>query len=150
MGGQHSSNFNPMYQSSVVHSPLSARASETNEAPRIPARKNNSNNSVGPTDGVKSSVYWDPEEVRFVSSASRTIGGSSSATELTYSGQSIFFGGPLVNEQLNRSGRSTGQPQRSSTASYYQQGRSQRGGQLPVFVPSDSQQQQNEVSSNLE
>ncbi|KAL1540632.1 protein S-acyltransferase [Salvia divinorum] len=150
MGVQHSSNFNPMYQSSIVHSPLSARASETNEAPRIPARKNNSNNSVGPTDGLKSSVYWDPEAGRFVSSASRSVGGSSSATELTYSGQSIFFGGPLVNEQLNRSGRSTGPPQRSSTASYYQQGRSQRGGQLPVFVPSDSQQQQNKFSSNLE
>ncbi|KAL1547105.1 protein S-acyltransferase [Salvia divinorum] len=120
--GQHSSNFNPT----------------------------RNNNNAGPADGAKSSVFWDPEAGRFVSSAARGTGGSSSATtELTYSGQSIFFGGPLVNERLGRSGRSAGPPQRSSTASYYQQGRSQRGGQLPVFVPSDSQQQQNQYSSNL-
>lgn len=147
--GQHSSNFNPMYQLSAVQSPLSARASETNEAPAVdtvaqaPTRRNN----VGPTGNAKSSVYWDPEAGRFVSSATRSVG-SSSATELTYTGQSIFFGGPLVNEQLNRSTRSTG-PQRSSTSSYYQQGRSQRGGQLPVFVPSDSQQQ-NQFNSRLD
>lgn len=147
--GQHSSNFNPMYQLSAVQSPLSARASETNEAPasdtvaQAPTRRNN----VGPTGNAKSSVYWDPEAGRFVSSATRSVG-SSSATELTYTGQSIFFGGPLVNEQLNRSTRSTG-PQRSSTSSYYQQGRSQRGGQLPVFVPSDSQQQ-NQFNSRLD
>ncbi|KAH6799826.1 DHHC-type zinc finger family protein [Perilla frutescens var. hirtella] len=147
--GQHSSNFNPMYQSSAVQSPLSVRASDTNEAPaseavaRAPTRRNN----AGPADNVKSSVYWDPEAGRFVSSVTRSVG-SSSQTELTYTGQSIFFGGPLVNEQLNRSARSTG-PQRSSTSSYYQQGRSQRGGQLPVFVPSDSQQQ-NQFSSRLE
>ncbi|XP_057794721.1 protein S-acyltransferase 21 [Salvia miltiorrhiza] len=144
--GQHSSNFNPVYQSSAAQSPLSARASEAPEA-RAPTRRNN--NAAGTADGGKSSVYWDPEAGRFVSSASRSVGGSSSATELTYSGQSIFFGGPLMNEQLNRSARSGGPQQRSSTSSYYQQGRSQRGGQLPVFVPSDSHQQ-NQFSSNLE
>lgn len=151
--GQHSSNFNPMYQLSAMQSPLSARTGEAHKAPPgggnaedpVPTRRNN---NTGPADSAKSSsVYWDPEAGRFVSSASRSVG-SSSATELMYSGQSIFFGGPLVNEQLNRSARSAG-PQRSSTLSYYQQGRSQRGGQLPVFVPSDSQQQ-NQFSSNLE
>ncbi|KAI3465469.1 hypothetical protein Pfo_022132 [Paulownia fortunei] len=155
--GQLSSNrdhFNPIYQSSTVPSPLSARASDANEPPvgdnvaRVPTRKNN----LGLAENTKSSVYWDPEAGRFVSAATRSVGSSSqvSATELTYTGQSIFFGGPLVNEQLNRGTRSgsslSAGPQRSSTSSYYQQGRSQRGGQLPVFVPSDSQQQ-NQFSS---
>ncbi|KAG8377241.1 hypothetical protein BUALT_Bualt08G0007800 [Buddleja alternifolia] len=150
--------FNPMYQSSTVQSPLSARANEVNEAAPVgddvargPVRKNN----LGISENGKSSVYWDPEAGRFVSSATRNVvGSSSSATELTYTGQSIFFGGPLVNEDLNRgvmrsgSSISVGGPQRSTTSSYYQQGRSQRGGQLPVFVPSDSQQQ-NQFSSNV-
>ncbi|KAL8514423.1 hypothetical protein ACS0TY_013510 [Phlomoides rotata] len=147
LGPQSSSrdHFNPMYQSSAMHSPLSAVPVGDNVA-RVSSRKNN----PGPAENTKSSVYWDPEAGRFVSSASRSVGSSSqvSATELTYSGQSIFFGGPLVNEQMNRSARSGG-GQRSSTSSYYQQGRSQRGGQLPVFVPSDSQQQ-NQFSGQLD
>lgn len=78
-----------------------------------------------------SSVYWDQEAGRFVSASTRSVGGgSSSGADLTYTGQSIFFGGPIV-----------GGGQRGSTSvSYYQQGRSQRGGQLPVFVPSDQNQ----------
>ncbi|KAC9923455.1 hypothetical protein E3N88_45073 [Mikania micrantha] len=44
--------------------------------------------------------------------------------------QSIFFGGPLVG----------GGQRGPTTVSYYQQGRSQRGGQLPVFVPSEQNQ----------
>ncbi|PIN14671.1 DHHC-type Zn-finger protein [Handroanthus impetiginosus] len=155
--GQESSSrdhFNPIYQSSTVQSPISAR----DEAPlgdnqgRAPVRKNN---QVIAENTKSSSVYWDPEAGRFVSAATRSVGSSSqvSATELMYKGQSIFFGGPLVNEQVNRGARagssmSSGQ-QRSSTSSYYQQGRSQRGGQLPVFVPSDAQQQ-NQFSSRLE
>ncbi|KAL0361877.1 UNVERIFIED_CONTAM: protein S-acyltransferase 21 [Sesamum radiatum] len=144
--------FNPIYQSSTVQSPLSARAGDPTEAPvgdnvgQAPMRRNNQ----GVAETTKSSVYWDPEAGRFVSAATRNVG-SSSATELTYTGQSIFFGGPLVNEQVSRGTRSGSStmpagPQRSSTTSYYQQGRSQRGGQLPVFVPSDSQQQ-NQFSS---
>ncbi|KAL3830533.1 hypothetical protein ACJIZ3_019335 [Penstemon smallii] len=134
--GQHSTgmdHFNPMYQSSALQSPLSARVSEGNEAALV--RRN--------SDNMKSSVYWDPEAGRFVSAATRSVG-SGSGTELTYTGQSIFFGGPLVNEQSSRPGGlvSGGQQRSSSTSSYYQQGRSQRGGQLPVFVPSDSQQNQ--------
>ncbi|CAA3014992.1 S-acyltransferase 21 [Olea europaea subsp. europaea] len=156
---QHSSNidhFNPIYQESANQSPRSAKASEKNEASisddksGLPSRKNN----LGIAENVKSSVFWDPEAGRFVSAATRNVGSSSQATaaELTYAGQSIFFGGPLMNEQLSRGARTgaslpTG-PQRSSTSSYYQQGRSQRGGQLPVFVPSDSQQ--NQFSSRLQ
>lgn len=137
--------FNPIYQSSAMHSPTAAVSVGENVA-RLLSRKND----PGTVGNTKSSVYWDPEAGRFVSSASRGVGSSSqgSATELTYTGQSIFFGGPLVNEQMNRSARSGG-GQRSSTSSYYQQGRSQRGGQLPVFVPSDSQQQ-NQFSGRLD
>lgn len=139
----HSSSFNPIYQSSLaVQSPMGPAG---DDAAQVPSRRD----STGPAETGRSSVFWDPEAGRFVSSASRSIGSSSAATELTYSGQSIFFGGPVVNEQRSRSGRSSVGPQRGSTSSYYQQGRSQRGGQLPVFVPSDSQQQ-NQFSSNLE
>ncbi|KAL3618391.1 hypothetical protein CASFOL_038712 [Castilleja foliolosa] len=146
---------------SPLQSPISARMKDPSNqngppvVPDSPARLPIKKNNPGPGENAKSSVYWDPEAGRFVSAATRSVGSSSqaSATELTYTGQSIFFGGPLLNEQLNRGTRSTGPipggPQRSSTASYYQQGRSQRGGQLPVFVPSDSQQQ-NQFSSRLE
>ncbi|XP_051124454.1 protein S-acyltransferase 21 [Andrographis paniculata] len=141
--------FNPIYQTSSVQSPVSAKA-----AVQAPMRKANPTSHA---DTAKSSVYWDPEAGRFVSSATRSIGGSSSqtcgaTTELTYTGPSIFFGGPLVSEQAGRGARSAlppGASQRSSSSSYYQQGRSQRGGQLPVFVPSDSQQQ-NQFSSQLD
>ncbi|KAK3010628.1 hypothetical protein RJ639_012331 [Escallonia herrerae] len=150
--GQRASNmdhFNPMYQSSADQSPWSAKASDGTETvvsqnvTQIPTRRNN----LGIAENTKSSVYWDQEAGRFVSSATRSVGSSSqtSGTELTYSGQSIFFGGPLVNEQLARGTRNV--PERGSTSSHYQQGRSQRGGQLPVFVPSDSQQ--NSFSSRL-
>ncbi|KAL0440465.1 UNVERIFIED_CONTAM: protein S-acyltransferase 21 [Sesamum latifolium] len=133
--------FNPIYQSSTVQSPLSARAGDPTEPPvgdnvgRAPMRRNNQ----GVTETSKSSVYWDSEAGRFVSAATRNTG-SSSATELTYTGQSIFFGGPLVNEQVSRGTRSGSStmpagPQRSSTTSYYQQGRSQRGVSFLYLCP---------------
>ncbi|GJT48200.1 protein S-acyltransferase 21, partial [Tanacetum coccineum] len=151
--------FNPMYQSSGNQSPWSrsnepvpvaipvpapAQAPPPVRIPQLPRR-----NVVN--EGTRSSsVYWDQEAGRFVSAATaKTIGGGGttsqgSGTELTYTGQSIFFGGPLVGPSTS------GGPQRetttnaaitTNTSSYYQQGRSQRGGQLPVFVPSDSSQQ---------
>uniref|UniRef100_A0A5B7B7T1 S-acyltransferase n=1 Tax=Davidia involucrata TaxID=16924 RepID=A0A5B7B7T1_DAVIN len=148
--------FNPMYQSSADQSPWSAKASYGNETAisdniaQIPMRENN----LRGAENSRSSVFWDQEAGRFVSSASRGVGSSQSqvsGTELLYTGQSIFFGGPLVNEQLNRGTRNgSSLPAglgRGSTSSYYQQGRAQRGGQLPVFVPSDSQQ--NQFSSRL-
>ncbi|KAL3505509.1 hypothetical protein ACH5RR_035350 [Cinchona calisaya] len=146
--------FNPIYLSSAEQSPWSVRASDGKEANtttrdnlnQMPAKKNNPTVAENP----KSSVYWDQEAGRFVSAATRNTTGSSSqvsGTELTYTAQSIFFGGPLVNEQLAARGTRSSNgvaagSQRSSASSYHQQGRSQRGGQLPVFVPSDSQQNQ--------
>ncbi|KAE9456784.1 hypothetical protein C3L33_11274, partial [Rhododendron williamsianum] len=143
--------FNPMYQSSDNQSPWSTKASNVNETTvtenvsRLPPMRQNSSAAA---------VVWDQEAGRFVSAATRsTVGGSSqvSGSELLYTGQSIFYGGPLLNESNRglRSGSSisAAAPQRGPASSYYQQGRSQRGGQLPVFVPSDSQQ--NQFSSRL-
>ncbi|KAI8549263.1 hypothetical protein RHMOL_Rhmol06G0012000 [Rhododendron molle] len=143
--------FNPMYQSSGNQSPWSTKASNVNETTvtenvsRLPPMRQNSSAAA---------VVWDQEAGRFVSAATRsTVGGSSqvSGSELLYTGQSIFYGGPLLNESNRglRSGSSisAAAPQRGPASSYYQQGRSQRGGQLPVFVPSDSQQ--NQFSSRL-
>ncbi|XVE69572.1 hypothetical protein DITRI_Ditri10aG0001900 [Diplodiscus trichospermus] len=145
--------FNPMYQLSASQSPWSTKESEGNEntarenaacenAVGYPFRKNSS-----AVENSRTSVFWDPEAGRFVTSSSRSAGSLQvPGTELLSSGQSIFFGGPLVNEQLNRGTRSNSSLSvgldRGSKSSHYQQGRSQRGGQLPVFVPSDSQQKQ--------
>ncbi|KAJ4702316.1 S-acyltransferase [Melia azedarach] len=140
--------FNPMYQSSADQSPWSARESQVHEstvreaAPQVPIRKNEIT-----AENSRNSVFWDPEAGRFVSSSSR---GASSyrvpGAELLYTGQSIFFGGPLVNDQQNRGTRTGSSTSASldqgSTSSNYQHSRSQRGGQLPVFVPSDSQHRQ--------
>lgn len=126
--------FNPVYQSSANHSPWSGKGSEAgNEA--IPVPPPPRRNTLGVGESTKpSSVYWDQEAGRFVSaSTTRSVGGSSSqalGTELTYTGQSIFFGGPLVGHRGSN----------TNTVSYYQQGRAQRGGQLPVFVPSEQNQ----------
>lgn len=140
--------FNPVYLSSASQSPPPAKVGNGDEtganAAQMPMRRN----SLGTAENARSSsVYWDQEAGRFVSAATRSNVGlpyQVSETELMYTGQSIFFGGPLVNEQLNRGTRSLGSvpggAERGPASSYYQQGRSQRGGQLPVFVPSDSQQ----------
>ncbi|KAF9618735.1 hypothetical protein IFM89_002430 [Coptis chinensis] len=139
--------FNPIYQSSAGQSPWSVKANDGTgvtlheNMSRNPARKSD----VAMSEGSRSSVFWDHEAGRFMSTASRTAGSSSqlAGTELLYTGQSIFFGGPLVNEQSVRSARDGGSLgstglERGFTSSLYQQGRSGRGGQLPVFVPSDS------------
>ncbi|XVE94383.1 hypothetical protein REPUB_Repub02eG0004000 [Reevesia pubescens] len=140
--------FNPMYQMSANQSPWSTKESEGNEnavlesAAGCPFRK-----SLSAAESSRTSVFWDPEAGRFVSSSSKNAASlQAPGPELLYSGQSIFFGGPLMNEQLNRGTRSNRSlsvgMDRASTSNHYQQGRSQRGGQLPVFVPSDSQQKQ--------
>ncbi|GLT35265.1 hypothetical protein SLA2020_097330 [Shorea laevis] len=128
--------FNPIYQTSTNQSPLSTKQRDTNEnavhenAAAYPLRRN-----TDAPESSKTSVFWDPEAGRFVSSSSRSSGSSQvPGTELLYTGQSIFFGGPLVNEQLHRG------PRNNSLAAAGLQGRMQRGGQLPVFVPSDSHQ----------
>ena len=140
--------LNPIYHTSTDQPPWTARQIELNGNPlrenvaQIPMRRN-----LGVAENMRTAVYWDPEAGRFVSS-SRGAGSSSQVrgTELLYKDQSIFFGGPLVNELLSR-GTRTGtslapSQDRGSTSSHYQQGRSQRGDQLHVFVPSDSQQNQ--------
>ncbi|KAH0886748.1 hypothetical protein HID58_062844 [Brassica napus] len=119
--------FNPMYMSS------SANESPLNEEERrnviiaAAARRNM------PTSD-ESSVVWDPEAGRFVSSSLQTPG-----TELA------TFGGGGGNERLNSvtSSGSDGSRRVRGTplTGYFQQVRSQRGGQLPVFMPSDSQLQ---------
>lgn len=148
--------FNPMYQSSADQSPWSMKAGGgTDVAPhenlgRNPIRRNDG----AVAEGSNPSVFWDQEAGRFVSSAYRSMGLSSQivGTELLYTGQSIFFGGPIVNQQTARSTRDGGSSgsaglERGFTPSYSQQGRSSRGGQLPVFVPSDSHV--NQFSSRL-
>lgn len=135
-------NHNPIYQSSTDPSLNSEKQSKGNEnvSQMIPTRRTN----LSTAENMRSSVVWDQEAGRYVSSSSRDASSSSqvSGTELLYTGQSIFFGGPIVNEQPNRGTRST-----NSLASTYQWGRSQSGGQLPVFVPSDHQQ--NQFSSGM-
>ncbi|KAF5740971.1 protein S-acyltransferase 21 [Tripterygium wilfordii] len=102
--------FNPMYQTSADQSPWSEKQNEGHEyaaqanVTRIPMRKN----SGAAAENLSTSVYWDQEAGRFVSSSSGVVGSSSQApgTELLFTGQSIFFGGPLVNEHQNRGARS--------------------------------------------
>ena len=141
--------FNPMYQQpSGNQSPSSARESEGNINPvhgnstRVPMRSNN----LAVPENRRSSVFWDQAAGRFVSSSSSGGHGSSqvSGTELLYSGRSIFFGSPVVNEQATTGTRSSssvaGIQDRDSALRDFQQARSHRGGQLPVFVPGYSQQ----------
>nr|GMD43575.1 protein S-acyltransferase 21 [Ipomoea batatas] len=153
--------FNPMYQSSADQSPLSTKVSDTKVSdtnaaapsgnallPHLPARKS----GLGVPENPRTTVVWDQDAGRFVSTATKSVAASSSqhsaGTELTYTGQSIFFGGPLSsNEPLSRGMRggsgtaaSSAGSHRNAVPNYFQQGRSQRGGQLPVFVPSDSRQ----------
>ncbi|XP_031270182.1 protein S-acyltransferase 21 [Pistacia vera] len=138
--------FNPIYQSSADQSPWSTRQSQGNESAfRENVAQAPNRNNASAAENTRSSVFWDPEAGRFVSATSRG-GGSSQVpgAELLYTGQSIFFGGPLMNEQPTRGTRSSlmgSSLDRGLTSSIYQ-GRSQRGGQLPVFVPSESHQKQ--------
>ncbi|KAH9624923.1 hypothetical protein KSS87_004199 [Heliosperma pusillum] len=136
--------FNPIYQSSANQSPLSSRAGDPSPA-RIPLKIKESSAE----EGTKKTVYWDPEAGRFVSANTRAVASSSVGprTELMYTGQSIFFGGPLVNDNSTGSARSRGGSGIGGSGDresgrYFQQGRAQRGAQLPVFVPSDSQEAQ--------
>ncbi|KAJ1427418.1 Palmitoyltransferase, DHHC domain [Sesbania bispinosa] len=146
--GLNRDHFNPMYQQpSGNQSPLSAKESEGNVNPvhengaRVPMRSN----SLAVPENRRSSVFWDQAAGRFVSSSSRGQGSSQiSGTELLYTGRSIFFGSPVVNEQPTTGTRNssslTGALDRDSALRDFQQGRSHRGAQLPVFVPGYSQQ----------
>lgn len=150
----------PIYQSSADQSPWSVKTSDrnvtavANNLNRIdPVRKSN----IGIGENPRSSVFWDQEAGRFMSvAASRSINRgleNSSASisqvgrpELLYTGQSIFFGGPLLDGGLVRSSRNVGLMRpvmdRASNSNIQQGGSSARGRgsyQLPVFVPTDYQ-----------
>ncbi|GAU30155.1 hypothetical protein TSUD_311060 [Trifolium subterraneum] len=147
--GLNRDHFNPMYQQpSANQSPSSAKGSEGNMNPvhgngaRVPPMRNN---SVAVSEDRRSSVFWDPEAARFVPNSSRAHGSSQiPGTELMYTGRSIFFGSPVVNEQSNaRTGNSSSVAavsDRDNTTRDFQTGRLRRGAQLPVFVPGYSQQ----------
>ncbi|CAH2059555.1 unnamed protein product [Thlaspi arvense] len=113
--------FNPMYMSSSANeSPLNEE--ESRNVVVAASRRNL------PTSD-ESSVVWDQEAGRFVSSSG--IPG----TEL---------GGPLAaNERLSSVTSSGSEGSRrvrgNPLIGHFQQVRSQRGGQLPVFMPTDSQ-----------
>eukprot|EP00268_Persea_americana_P053322 TRINITY_DN6023_c0_g1_i2.p1 TRINITY_DN6023_c0_g1~~TRINITY_DN6023_c0_g1_i2.p1 ORF type:complete len:648 (+),score=116.49 TRINITY_DN6023_c0_g1_i2:412-2355(+) len=148
--------FNPMYQSSTDQSPWSDKTNDANESTvaddlnRVDPNRKNNNSAENPS----SSVYWDQEAGRFMpmpaarsdSRGLENTSGSSSQVvrpELVYTGQSIFFGGPLLNEGSARSSRTVGliktAMDRASSLNV-QQGRSERGrgsSQLPVFVPTN-------------
>ncbi|KAL8135820.1 protein S-acyltransferase 21 [Apium graveolens] len=138
--------FNPMYQVSADQSPGSSRGNEAavmGSPSLVPTRRINPVS----TANTRSSIYWDDNAGRFVSASTQNVSSSSQmppGPELTYTCQSIFYSGPLVNEQLSSGTRNTSvastRSDRGPTPSYYQQSRTQRGGQLPVFTPRDSQQ----------
>ncbi|CAL1383628.1 unnamed protein product [Linum trigynum] len=133
---QNRDHFNPMYQPSAGQSPLSSAVNHNvgRVQPQVAAagrRNNNMGGGGGGMESMRATVHWDPDAGRFVSSSIPRVGGGGVASannagvsqvpgaELLHTEQSIFFGGPVVG---------------------HHQGRSQRGGQLPVFVPSDYNQ----------
>ncbi|KAK1304680.1 hypothetical protein QJS10_CPB11g02176 [Acorus calamus] len=105
-----------MYRSSTAEdrSPCSARTSDSDVGLGEDSRLNS-----------RSAVYWDQEAGRFVwgmarsSASSSRVGGRS---ELVFTGQSIFFGGPLLGERGSSSSSGRG-----------------RGGSHPVFVLREQQ-----------
>ncbi|KAL6843670.1 hypothetical protein ACP4OV_026241 [Aristida adscensionis] len=131
-----SKHFNPIYQTSANRSPFSAKTSGVNEA--CVSDANNARRFCAPPNTERSSrasVYWDQEAGRFVSAQANQ--GSSSRIgrpDLLYTGQSIFFGGPLMADPAARSFRDPGGSSQRSTGP--------RPQQLPVFVPSDPQKDQ--------
>nr|CAB3485555.1 unnamed protein product [Digitaria exilis] len=129
-----SKHFNPIYQTSANRSPFSAKAS-VNEAV---SETSNARRSFPPPQverSSRSSVYWDQEAGRFVSAqANQGSSSRSGRPDLLYTGQSIFFGGPLIADPAARSFRDPGGSSQRSTGA--------RPHQLPVFVPSDPQKDQ--------
>ncbi|GKU98184.1 hypothetical protein SLEP1_g11218 [Rubroshorea leprosula] len=55
-----------------------------------------------PPENSKTSVFWDPELGIFSSSSRSSSASQVPGTELLYTGQSISFGGPLMNDQHYR------------------------------------------------
>nr|TKW06182.1 hypothetical protein SEVIR_7G225700v2 [Setaria viridis] len=130
-----SKHFNPIYQTSANRSPFSAKAS-VNEAPV--SETSNARRSYPQPQAERSSrssVFWDQKAGRFVSAqANQGSSSRSGRPDLLYTGQSIFFGGPLIADPAARSFRDPGGSSQRSTGA--------RPQQLPVFVPSDPQKDQ--------
>ncbi|KAM0950234.1 putative protein S-acyltransferase [Dioscorea sansibarensis] len=130
--------FNPIYQQSANHSPVSVKSTDGNiivvgKKSEDAAVKTNKMNAL---ENSRTAVYWDQNAGRFVSSQSTTGSSSHSArTELTYTGHSIFFGSPVLGGNVAKS------------SSNFDAANNRLGGlvrgrgsdQLPLFVPSDSQ-----------
>ncbi|CAM8919113.1 unnamed protein product [Rhodiola kirilowii] len=145
----------PLAQLSSIRDQLNLMHRSSAEQPRqgqpsVIQSRNPARNSVGAPVNSRTSIFWDPVAARFVSAASQTTttdAPSSQPTgrELPYTGQSIFSGGPHATEQSPRLSRGTGPAglsgtDRGPTVNQYQYSRSHRGGQLPVFTPTDSNQ----------
>lgn len=131
-----SKHFNPIYQTSANRSPFSAKASAS-EAP-VSEITNAGRRSYPPPQAdrsSRSSVYWDQEAGRFVSAqANQGSSSRSGQPDLVYTGQSIFFGGPLIADPAARSFRDPGGSSQRSAGP--------RPHQLPVFDPRDPQKDQ--------
>ncbi|XP_077246931.1 putative protein S-acyltransferase 19 isoform X2 [Tasmannia lanceolata] len=151
--------LNPMYRTSTDRSPWSVNSNNGYESATTGDNSDHDpiRNIMGVAEKPRSSVVWDQEAGRFTSiptsrsnnmGLQSTIGSFSRAvgSELLYTGQSIFFGGPLVNEGLARGARngvsssSRSVLEGASTSNHQQGGLESRGrfSQLPVFVPRDS------------
>jgi palmitoyltransferase ZDHHC1/11 len=132
---QPSKHFNPIYQTSANRSPFSAKGSGLNESSITEASNARRFDALQNVERSRSSVCWDPEAGRFVSAqANQGFSSRLGRPDLVYTGQSIFFGGPLMTDPAARSFRDPG-------------GSSQRPSgpwphQLPVFVPSAPQKDQ--------
>ncbi|KAL5987386.1 hypothetical protein ACLOJK_038552 [Asimina triloba] len=154
-------NFNPIYQSSADRSPWSvntngasenAVATATECAPVV-------RNTGGFAENLRSSVVWDQEACRFVSMPAPRNNSSGlgnlvgfpsqvAGPDLLHTSQSIFFGGPILNNGPARSSRNAAQStstfNRTSISSDQRERveTRRRSNQLPVFVPRDSQTSQ--------
>lgn len=123
--------INPMYMSSSANeSPLNEEERRNVVIAAAAARRNMSTSD-------ESSVVWDPEAGRFVSSSLQTPG-----TELaTFGGGGSLAGNERLNSVSSSGSDGSRRVRGTPLTGYFQQVRSQRGGQLPVFMPSDSQLQ---------
>lgn len=129
--------FNPIYQQSANHSPLSVKSTDGSS---IAVGKKSEDvaktNNMNALENSRTLVYWDQNAGRFVSSQCTTGSSSQSArTELTYTGHSIFFGGPVWAGNVAKS--SSNFDVANNRPGQLVRGRG--SDQLPLFVPSDSQ-----------
>ncbi|MQL93958.1 hypothetical protein Taro_026610 [Colocasia esculenta] len=134
---QHSNakRFNPVFQSSANRSPWSIRTNDddsiaSDDVEHEQIRKTSSSM----VESSRSPVYWDQGTSLFVTLQNTSGASRPDGIELLHTGQSIFYGGPILTDGTRRSSGVAG-------STYLRQGGadSRRGlSQLPVFVPRDS------------